>query len=199
MNESAQDISGAISALASAGREEREAAAAAIFHAAFSEAEPLARAWASEPEFARLIGAPMPAITAGVAVEPELFAAIRGANGSPRLSEAPAEQDVLEFHLNFSIDAGTVARLEILTAGDPSGEGAVARYLRKFGRNIQHIEIATTDVDRAVEILRARFALQPIYAKAHPGADGSRINFFLIEIAAGKRLLVELEEELKRL
>jgi hypothetical protein len=88
-----------------------------------------------------------------------------------------------------------VARLEILTARDPSGEGAVARYLRKFGRNIQHIEIATSDVDRAVEILRTRFALQPIYAQAHPGADGSRINFFLVANPQGKKLLVELEEE----
>jgi hypothetical protein len=198
MNESAQNIASAISALASARREEREAAAAVIFDAALHEAEPLARAWGSEPEFARLIGAPAAAFTAGVAVEPELFAAIRSANGSPRLSDVPAEQDVLEFHLNFSLHAGAVARLEILTARDSAGEGAVARYLRKFGRNIQHIEIATSDVDRAIDILRARFALQPIYAQAHPGADGSRINFFLVANPQGKKLLVELEEEAKR-
>jgi len=198
MTERKQDIAGAISALASARREEREAAARAIFRVASRQAEDFARVWASDAEIASLIGGPRPAFTAGVAVEAKLFEAIRSANGSPRLSDVPAERDVREFHLNFPLGDGSVARLEIVTAGDPAGDGAVARYLRKFGRNIQHVEIATSDVDRAVEVLRARFALQPIYAQAHAGADGSRINFFLVADPQGKKLLVELEEEAKR-
>ena len=184
----------AICALASARREEREAAAAIIFHVACDSAEPSVRVWAKDAEFAQLVGAPATAFTAGIAVERELFAAIRSANGSPRLADAPADQDVLEFHLDFGNDV----RLEVLTSIEASGDGAVARFLRKFGRNIQHVEIATSNVDRATEILKTRFALRPIYPEARAGADNARINFFLVTNPAGKRLLVELEEEARR-
>jgi hypothetical protein len=183
-----------ICALASARREEREAAAATIFRIACDSAEPLVRVWAKDAEFAQLVGAPATAFTAGIAVERELFAAIRSASGSPRLADAPADQDVLEFHLDFRNDV----RLEVLTSIGASGDGAVARFLRKFGRNIQHVEIATSNVDRATEILKTRFALRPIYPEARAGADNARINFFLVTNPAGKRLLVELEEEARR-
>jgi len=194
MTEREPALDPAISALASAHREEREAAAATIFRIACDTAGALVRAWSLDPEFGRLIGAPAPAFTAGVAVERELFAAIRRANGSPLLADVPPDQDALEFHLNFGNDV----RLEMLTARDPSGDGAVARYLRKFGRNIQHIEIATSDVDHATEILKTRFALQPIYPEARPGADRARINFFLVENPDRKKILIELEEEAQR-
>jgi len=188
-------IAAAIRALAAARREEREAAATAIFRIACDDLEPLARAWALDAEFARLVGAPAMEITAGVAVVPELFAAIRNANGSPRLADVPPEQDAIEFHL---LNAADGTRLEILTTRDASGEGAISRYLNKFGSGIQHIEIATSDVDRATEILKTRFALQPIYPAARPGADGARINFFLVANPAGKKILVELEEAAKQ-
>lgn len=194
MAERESAIAAAIRALAGAQREEREAAAAEIFRIACNDIEPLARLWALDAELARLVGAPAMEITAGVAVEPELFAAIRNANGSPRLADVPQEQDASEFHLNF----GNEARLEILTTRDPSGEGAIARYLKKFGSGIQHIEIATSDVGRAAEILKTRFAIQPIYPAARPGADGARINFFLVTNPAGKKLLLELEEPAKQ-
>jgi hypothetical protein len=184
-------LAAAISALASARGEEREAAADTIFGSACAEAAPFVEIWARDAEFAGLIGAPAAAITAGVAVEREHFDAIRGANGSPRLSDVPRDQDVLEFQLKF----GAETRLEILTTNDPFGNGAVARYLKKFGSNIQHVEIATSDVDRATEILRTRFAIQPVYPAARAGGDGSRINFFLVERSAGKKLLIELEQE----
>jgi hypothetical protein len=187
-------IVAAFGALASARREEREAAAAIIFHVACDSAEPSVRVWAKDAEFAQLVGAPATAFTAGIAVERELFAAIRSANGSPRLADAPADQDVLEFHLDFGNDV----RLEVLTTIEASGDGAVARFLRKFGRNIQHVEIATSDVDRAAEILKTRFALQPIYPASRAGADHARINFFLVTNPAGNRLLVELEEEARQ-
>ena len=193
MTEREPALDPAICALASARRQERDIAAFSIFRMACDTLDPLVRAWSRDPEFARQVGAPAPAFTAGVAVERELFAAIRSANGSPRLADVPPDQDALEFHLNF----GNNVRLEVLTARDVAGEGAVARYLRKFGRNIQHIEIATWDVDRATEILKTRFALQPIYPKARPGADRARINFFLVENPDGKKILVELEEEAK--
>jgi hypothetical protein len=154
----------------------------------------LVRVWAKDAEFAQLVGAPATAFTAGIAVERELFAAIRSASGSPRLADAPADQDVLEFHLDFRNDV----RLEVLTSIGASGDGAVARFLRKFGRNIQHVEIATSNVDRATDILKTRFALQPIYPAARAGADNARINFFLVEAVDGKKILIELEEEAKR-
>jgi hypothetical protein len=193
MNERETAMDAAIRALASERREERDAAAATIFRTACDTAEALVRAWAQDAEFARLIGSPAHAFTAGVAVEPEFFAAIRNANGAPRLADVPPEQDALEFHLNFGNDV----RIEVLTTRDASGEGAVARYLRKFGRNVQHVEIATSDVGRAAEILKTRFALQPIYPAARPGAGHALINFFLVTNLDGKKILIELEQAAK--
>lgn len=198
MAESESVIATAISALASAFRAEREAAASAIFRMACDEIDYFACGWMQNPEFARLVGAPSPEFTAGVVVEPELFAAIRNANDSPLLADVPPEQDAAEFHLRVRASAGIDARLEVLTTRDPSGEGAIARYLRKFGRGIQHVEMAASDVDRATEILKTQFALQPIYPAARAGADKARINFFLVTNPNGKKILVELEEEAKR-
>jgi hypothetical protein len=192
-----QDLSAAVTAiraLASASREEREAAAAAIFRFACNDIEPVARAWAQDAEFARLTGAPAPQFTAGVAVEPDSFNAIRSANGSPQLARVPPAQDALEFQLSVDAPPAIQARLEILTTRDSSRDGAIARYLRKFGAGIQHIEIATSGIDRATQILKSKFEIEPIYPAARPGADGAIINFFLVTNPAGKKILVELEE-----
>jgi hypothetical protein len=198
MTERDSTIAVAIRALAGARREEREAAAAAIFRTACDKIEPLARGWTQDAEFAGLVGALSIEFTAGIAVDPESFSAIHSANGSPQLADVPPEQDALEFHLRVDEPSAIEARLEILTTHDAAGDGAIARYLRKFGAGIQHIEIATSDVDRATEILKARFALQPIYPAARPGADGARINFFLITNPEGKKVLIELEEAAKK-
>ena len=85
--------------------------------------------------------------------------------------------------------------LDILTTRDPGGTGAIARYLQKFGEGIQQIEINVTDVDRATEILRSRFALEPIYPATRAGADGTRVNFFLAPAPEGKKVLIELVEK----
>jgi len=50
------------------------------------------------------------------------------------------------------------------------------------------------EVDRATEILRYRFDLEPIYAKTRAGADGTRVNFFLAPTPHGKKVLIELVE-----
>ena len=50
------------------------------------------------------------------------------------------------------------------------------------------------DVDRASEILRARFSLLPIYPATRAGADGTRVNFFLAATPEGKKVLIELVE-----
>ena len=52
-----------------------------------------------------------------------------------------------------------------------------------------------TDVDRATEILRARFKLDPIYPATRSGASGTRVNFFLVTTSNGKKVLVELVEQ----
>jgi tellurite resistance protein TerC len=132
-------------------------------------------------------------ITVGLAVSPETFEKIRAANGSPPLASVPPDQDALEFELHF--DGPFV--LDILTTKAPGGGGAIARYLEQFGEGIQQVEMDVTDVDRATAILRARFKLEPIYPATRPGANGTRVNFFLVPAAKGKKVLLELVEQPK--
>ena len=89
--------------------------------------------------------------------------------------------------------AGTV-KIDILTSRDPGGSGAIARYLQKFGAGLQQVELYVRNVDRATEILKSDFGLQPIYPATRAGADGTRINFFLATTPDAKKLLVELVE-----
>jgi len=133
-------------------------------------------------------------LTVGIAVRPETFDKIRAANGSPPLADAPPEQEVVEFELRFP---GRV-QLDILTTSVPGGSGAIARFLDKFGEGIQQVEIDVTNVDRATEILRTRFKLEPIYPATRPGANGTRVNFFLVTAWNGKKVLVELVEQPKQ-
>jgi hypothetical protein len=177
---------------------------------------PLLTRWVSDPEFRELtlpgnssksstVGAgltPAPAhdgphlrltsssIVVGIAVHPETFQKIRAANNSPRLAQVPADQDAQEFelHLDASIE------FDILTTREPGGPGAISRFLQKFGEGIQQIEIYVRDVDRATEILRARFALAPLYPATRAGADGTRVNFFLASGPDAKKVLIELVE-----
>ena len=86
------------------------------------------------------------------------------------------------------------SRLDILTTKAPGGGGAIARFLEKFGEGIQQVEIDVMDVDRATEILRAGFKLDPIYPITRPGANGTRVNFFLVSVRNDKKVLVELVE-----
>jgi tellurite resistance protein TerC len=130
-------------------------------------------------------------LTVGIAVRPETFDKIRAANGSPPLADAPPDQEVFEFELRFP---GRV-HLDILTTSVPGGSGAIARFLEKFGEGIQQVEIDVTNVDRATEILGTRFKVDPIYPATRPGANGTRVNFFLIGASDGKKVLVELVEQ----
>jgi hypothetical protein len=126
----------------------------------------------------------------GVAVSAELFEAIWTANGSPHRANVPPDQDALEFELEMD-DA---VKVDVLTSREPAGEGAIARYLKKFGAGIQQIELYVRDVDRATGLLREKFSLAPIYPATRAGADGTRVNFFLATTPEGKKLLVELVE-----
>jgi hypothetical protein len=150
-------------------------------------------AWRSYPELAVVLPEPERNLTVGVAVRPETFARIRSASGMPELADVPPEEDAQEFAMDF---AGGI-RLDILTTRDPLGGGAIARYLNKFGEGIQQVEFRCTDVDLASAALKTRFALSPVYPETRPGANGTRINFFLVPIAGGtgkEKLLLELYE-----
>ncbi len=137
-------------------------------------------------------------LTVGVAVLPETFEKIRAANGSPPLADAPADQDVLEFEVVLTEGGMSYVHLDILPTNAPGGHGAIARFLEKFGEGIQQVEIDVTDVDRATEILRTRFKLAPIYPATRSGANGTRVNFFLVTGRNNQKVLVELVEQPRR-
>jgi hypothetical protein len=60
------------------------------------------------------------------------------------------------------------------------------------------VEIDVKDVDRATEILRTRFKIEPIYPATRSGANGTRVNFFLVSARNDQKVLVELVEHPKR-
>ena len=85
------------------------------------------------------------------------------------------------------------SRLDILTTRDRAATGAIARHLKKFGESIQQVELLVKDVGRATELLRSRFCIAPVYPQTRPGANGTRINFFLVP-AGNRKVLIELVE-----
>jgi hypothetical protein len=179
----------AIVGLCSTESTERSLAGVEIHRKGRILAEQATCAWWSDPALSALLGAE-PAITVGLAVEPATFARIREANGGPRLADIPPDQDAREFELHFP---GNIA-LDVLTTREPDGAGAIARYLAKFGEGIQQVEYRCADVDRATVLLKEKFALLPVYPRARSGADGTRINFFLVPTSAGGKVLIELYE-----
>jgi hypothetical protein len=168
----------------------RETAARDIYGEGRKPADLAAQFWWSNPELSSLLHAPGPVVTVGLAVAPATFDAIRVANDSPRLAEVPQDQDAREFELDFP-DGIT---LDVLTTKQPGGSGAIARYLAKFGEGVQQVELLCRDVDRATAILKEKFGIAPVYPVTRPGADGTRINFFLVSAPAGGKVLIELYE-----
>ena len=145
--------------------------------------------WWQNEEFARLLGSD-PEVTVGLAVRAQTFAAIRKANGWTKLAEVPPDQDAAEFELHFE---GPIS-LDILTSREPDSDGAIAKFLVKFGAGIQQVEFRCTDVNRATAILRENFAIAAVYPETRPGANGTRVNFFLVPAEDGKKILIELYE-----
>lgn len=190
MPEPGATIAALIARLAAGDAGERERAAGELFRRGCGAAEPVLKQWFSDEEFRKLISARGPLLTVGVAVEPAQFEEIRRGAGQPRLAQAPPDQDVLEFELQFPHGV----RLDILTPRDPAGSGAIARFLARFGAGIQQIECEVRDATRATQLIRSRFALQPLYPETRAGADGTRINFFLAPAAEGRKVLIELVE-----
>jgi hypothetical protein len=178
-----------ITDLASSEAAVRVVSAAGIYSQGIALAGTVVSSWLADREFSQLLLEP-PLVTVGLAVFPETFTRIRQANGNPRLATVPAELDVEEFELHFP----TEISLDILTSRDPKGEGAIARYLRRFGEGIQQVEYRCANVNRATAILKERFGLAPLYPEKRAGADGTQVNFFLAAGPDGKKVLIELYE-----
>jgi len=178
-----------IEGLAAGDPAERANAAMEIYRLGRMRADTTVRNWWQNPELAKLCG-DHPKATVGLAVNQESFAQIRAANDFPQLADVPPEQDASEFELHF---ANGVA-LDILTTRDPQGSGAIAKFLAKHGQGIQQVEFRCTDVDHAAAILREQFQLVPVYPQKRPGANNTRVNFFLVTAPDGSKVLLELYE-----
>jgi hypothetical protein len=183
MNEA--ETGDAIRSLSAAEEPARARAAAALYEAGRDAGLGATAAWREDAELAALFTGHA---TVGVAVQPETFERIRMANGSPALADVPPDQDAREFELEFSGDVS----LDILTTREPHGAGAIARFLDRRGEGLQQVEFPVTDVDRATSILRDRFSIQPLYPKTRPGANGTRVNFFLVAAPSAGKVLIEL-------
>ncbi|MDQ1404373.1 MAG: hypothetical protein QOG55_2 [Acidobacteriaceae bacterium] len=187
-------ISSAISNLSAAEKTTRVTAALEIYRYGRAAADRAVSRWWEETELAELLLSPKPIVTVGLAVRREAFARIRGANGQPALADVPAEQDAEEFELHFAEGV----ELDVLTSREPTGQGVIAHFLAKFGEGVQQVEFRCLNVDRAMEILRERFGVSPIYAEARRGANDSRVNFMLVPVpgigAENAKVLIELYE-----
>jgi hypothetical protein len=190
----ANAISSAIRNLSAADESTRVAAAAEIYRQGRSPADRAAFDWWKDAELSELLLSAKPIVTVGVAVQRETFTRIRAANGQAELADVPQEQDAEEFELHFADGV----ELDVLTSREPSGQGAIARFLAKFGEGVQQVEFRCLNVDRAMAILRERFRLAPIYPEARAGANGSKVNFVLVAVpGAGTenaKVLIELYE-----
>ncbi|GAC1616744.1 MAG: hypothetical protein PVS2B2_00680 [Candidatus Acidiferrum sp.] len=181
--------------LCSADPSVRMTAATEIYHLGRLRADHAVYPWWADQELSSLLLGPSPMVTIGVAVGRGLFEKIHEANGSPRLADVPPDQDAEEFELH--VPGGT--SVDVLTTKDTDGKGAIAKYLAKFGEGIQQVEFRCTDVDRATEILNEKFGIKAVYPETRAGADGARINFFLVTAPDEGKLLIELYEPAPRI
>jgi len=190
----ANAISSAITNLSATKKSARMVAASEIYREGRAPADRAVSRWREDAELSELLLSPKPIVTVGVAVRRETFARIRAANGQPALAQVPAEQDAEEFELHF----GDGVELDVLTSREPSGQGAIARFLAKFGEGVQQVEFRCLNVDRAMAIVRERFSAASIYPEARAGANGSKVNFVLVNDpgagAENAKVLIELYE-----
>ncbi|HUC53914.1 MAG TPA: hypothetical protein VMR90_07695 [Candidatus Cybelea sp.] len=179
-----------IADLSSADAAKKLLAAGEVYRLGRATAGSAVASWWAESELSALLLGPSPDITVGLAVQRDTFGHIRIANGTPRLAQVPPDQDTEEFELHFPEGIS----LDILTTREPGGDGAMAKYLAKFGEGIQQVEYRCANVDRASQILKDKFKLGSVYPETRPGADGTRVNFFLVKSPDGGRVLIELYE-----
>jgi hypothetical protein len=185
----------AIEGMSSPNPEVRMTSATEIHHIGRGMADHAVFPWWENAELFSLLEGGSPFVTVGLAVTPQRFEKIREACGWPRLVEVPPDEDAQEFELHLP---GGLS-MDVLTSKDPAGSGAIAKYLGKFGEGIQQVEFRCKNVDRATQILEQKFGIKPVYAETRSGADGTRINFFLLSAPGTNKVLVELYELAPRL
>ena len=185
----------AIEGMSSPESETRAVSATEIYKTGRALADDAAYPWWGEEELAALLNGNDAKLTIGLAVTPDRFKQIHEASGLPRLSEVPPDQDALEFELHFP---GGLS-MDVLTSKDSAGGGAIAKFLQKFGEGIQQIEYLCKNVDRATQILKTKFNVAAIYPETRTGADGTRVNFFLVSAPDAGKVLIELYEPAPRL
>jgi len=187
-------ITSAITNLSATEKSTRVAAASEIYRQGRALADRAVSRWWEDAQLAELLLSPKPIVTVGLAVHRDTFAKIRAANGQPVLAIVPQEQDAEEFELHF----GEGVELDVLTSREPAGQGAIARFLAKFGEGVQQVEFRCLDVNRAMAIVRERFGAAPIYPEARAGANGSKVNFVLVPVpgmgAENAKVLIEVYE-----
>lgn len=179
-----------IADLSSADEAKKLAAAGEVYRLGRATAGSAVADWWAESELSTLLLAPSPAITVGLAVQRDTFGRIRIANGTPRLAQVPPDQDAEEFELHFTDGIS----LDILTTREPGGSGAIAKYLARFGEGIQQVEYRCVNLERASQILKEKFKVASVYPATRAGADGTRVNFFLVASPDGGKVLIELYE-----
>jgi hypothetical protein len=190
------ELAAQIEDLASVNEQRRSLAAAALFERGARLAWSVSEVWMNDGELTGVFaveayGQPgdiHPETTVGIAVPRETFARIHAANGNPPEAAVPPEQDAREFELHFPPNV----RLDILTPRQPAGSGPIARYLQRNDAGIQQVEFRVNDVAGATGLLVKRYELRPVYAKPRAGANGGRVNFFLVITPDGEKLLIEL-------
>jgi len=180
----------AITNLSSAESSVRLAAAEEVYRLGRATGGSAVSAWWEESELSALLLGPNPVITVGLAVQRDTFGRIRVANETPRLAQVPPDQDAEEFELHF----GKEISLDVLTTREPGGSGVIAKYLAKFGEGVQQVEYRCANVDRATQVLKDKFRVSPVYPETRAGADGTRVNFFLMASPDGGKVLIELYE-----
>ena len=183
-------LASAIGNLSSAEPSVRLAGADEIYRLGRAAAGSAIAAWWAENELSALLLGPKPTVTVGLAVQRDTFGRIRIANGTPRLADVPPDQDAEEFELHFAQEI----LLDILTTREPGGSGAIAKYLMKYGEGLQQVEYRCSNVERATQILKDKFRVDPVYPATRHGADGTRVNFFLVASQDGGKVLIELYE-----
>ncbi len=182
-----------IGALADSNPSVRAEAAAEIFGRGRDLARAAVAKWLTDNTLLNcfvLDASRFPEATVGLAVEPAHFELIWRACGCAPLADVPPDQDAREFELEFP----NGARLDILTTGASETHGAMARHLQRFGESIQQIELLATSVDEATRLLRSRLGLVPVFPETRAGANGSRVNFFLVPTSENKKVLIEIVE-----
>jgi hypothetical protein len=179
-----------IADLSSADESKKLAAADELYRRGRATAGSAVAGWWADSELSALLLAPNPTITVGLAVQRDTFGRIRIANGTPRLAQVPPDQDAEEFELHFAEGIS----LDVLTTREPGGVGAIAKYLAKFGEGVQQVEYLCANVDHASQILKEKFKLASVYPATRTGADGTRVNFFLVASPDGGKVLIELYE-----